>query len=392
MTRAPREFEYVVVGLGGIGSAAAYWLSRQAGASVLGLERFDTGHGNGASEDHSRIVRRSYHTPGYVRLTADAFGAWAQVEAEADERLILRTGGLDLFPEGAAIPAADYTDSMSVCGVPFEEMDGGEAMHRWPQWRLDDAVKVLYQSEAGIAAASRCNATHRRLAVAHGATLRDRTRVTGLRDADGEVDVIVEGGGAVRCRKAVLAVDAWTNELLEPLGVRLPLTITQEQVVYLRAPDAGAFDPERFPIWIWMDDPSFYGFPAFGEPGPKVAQDVGGRPVSPAGRTFDADPDALRRVMAFVERHLPRAHGPVLRLQTCLYTLTPDRDLVVDAVPGHPSVLVALGAAHGFKFASLLGRVLADLAVTGRSAVDLEAFRLDRPILRMEDPPTSFLV
>src|SRR5439155_17127348 len=254
-------------------------------------------------------------------------------EAEADERLILRTGGLDLFPEGAAIPAADYTDSMSVCGVPFEEMDGGEAMHRWPQWRLDDAVKVLYQSEAGIAAASRCNATHRRLAVAHGATLRDRTRVAGLRDRDGEGDVIVEGGGAVRCRKAVLAVDAWTNELLEPLGVRLPLTITQEQVVYLRAPDAGAFDPERFPIWIWMDDPSFYGFPAFGEPGPKVAQDVGGRRVAADGRTFDADPDALRRVMAFVERHLPRAHGPVLRLQTCLYTSTPDRDPVVDAVP-----------------------------------------------------------
>src|SRR5206468_3804013 len=115
---AGRDHEYVVVGLGGIGSAAAYWLSRRAGASVLAVERFDVGHGNGASEDHSRIIRRSYHTPGYVRLTAHAYRAWAEVEAEAGEPLILRTGGIDLFPDGAAIPSSDYTDSMTKCGVP----------------------------------------------------------------------------------------------------------------------------------------------------------------------------------------------------------------------------------------------------------------------------------
>jgi sarcosine oxidase len=390
--RAGREHEYVVVGLGGIGSAAAYWLSTRAGPSVLGVERFDVGHGNGASEDHSRIIRRSYHTPRYVRLTAHAYGAWREVEAEAGEPLIVRTGGIDLFPAGSAIPLDDYTGSMSACAVAFEAMDGAEAMRRWPQWRLEESVKVLYQPDAGIAAASRCNAVHRRLAVARGAVLRSRTRVVGLRELGGEVEVTFHDGRTVRCRVVVLAVDAWTNELLAPLGVRLPLTITQEQVVYLAAPDPAAFALERFPIWIWMDDPSFYGFPSFGDPGPKVAQDVGGKAVTADGRTFDADEDALRRVLVFVRRRLPGAEGPVRALKTCLYTLTPDRDFVLDAVPGHPNVLVALGAAHGFKFASLFGRVLADLAVEGRTDVDVDGFEMDRKLLSMEDPPTSFLI
>ena len=134
------EYEYVVVGLGAIGSAAAYWIARRVGASVLAVEQFDLGHASGASEDHSRIIRRSYHTPAYVRLTAHAYQAWAEVEAEADESLILRTGGIDLFPEGAAIPSGDYVQSMTECGVAFETMDGAEAMRRWPQWRLDDSV------------------------------------------------------------------------------------------------------------------------------------------------------------------------------------------------------------------------------------------------------------
>ncbi len=388
------EFEYVVVGLGGIGSAAAYWLAKRVGASVLAVEQFDVGHANGASEDHSRIIRRSYHTPAYVRLTAHAYRAWAEVEAEANEALILRTGGIDLFPEGAAIPSTDYVDSMTECGVAFETLDGAEAMRRWPQWRLEASVKVLYQSDAGIVAASRCNAAHRRLARERGAALRARTRVVGLRDLGDGVEVALSEGQPIRCRVVVLAVDAWINDLLGTLDarLRLPLTITQEQVVYLEAPaDAEAFTPERFPIWIWMDDPSFYGFPAFVQPGPKVAQDVGGRPVTTKTRSFDPDADALARVMGFVRERLPSAGTAVRSLRTCLYTLTPDRDFVLDAVPGHPNVLVALGAAHAFKFASLFGRVLADLAVDGRTDVDVEGFEFDRRVLSMEDPPTNFL-
>jgi sarcosine oxidase len=143
-----------------------------------------------------------------------------------------------------------------------------------------------------------------------------------------------------------------------------------------------------------MDEPSFYGFPTYGEPGPKAAQDCGGQPTTPATRTFERDEAAHARLLEFMGRHLPQAVGPELLTRTCLYTLTPDRDFVVDRVPEAPGVLVALGAAHGFKYASVLGRILVELALDGASPSDgeLGGFRMDRPIMLEADPPTSWMI
>ena len=265
-----RDYRCAVLGLGALGSAAAYWLARRLEDDVVGLEQFEMGHTKGASEDHSRIIRRSYHTPWYVALTAAAYEAWAEVERRAGEQLVLRTGGLDLWPRDAAIPMRDYVESMRACEVPFEELEAGEVARRWPQWNLSDDVRALYQPDAGLCAASRCNAAHRRLAEEEGAELRDRSAVTAIRHAGGEVE-IESATGRIRCETLVVAADSWTNQVLAMLGERpLPLTVTKEQVVYFATPDPDLFSPERFPIWIWMDDPCFYGFPAFGEPGPKA--------------------------------------------------------------------------------------------------------------------------
>jgi sarcosine oxidase len=218
--------------------------------------------------------------------------------------------------------------------------------------------------------------------------------VRGIRDAGGEIELEIVGGGRLRCERLVVAADAWTNDVLRMLDVPpLPLTITKEQVVYVGAADAHAFDPERFPVWIWMDDPSFYGFPVFGEPAPKVGQDVGGpRLGHPDERGDDPDRAALARVERFLREHLPGAAGPVRSIRPCCYTMPPDRDFVVDVVPGHPNVLVILGAAHGFKFASLLGRIAADLVIDGSTQHDLTPFAFDRPALQGEEPPGSFLI
>jgi sarcosine oxidase len=206
--------------------------------------------------------------------------------------------------------------------------------------------------------------------------------------------VKLASGDEVVAGMVVIAADAWTNDVLEGLGMSLPLTITQEQVTYFGVPDPAAFGPDRFPIWIWMDDPSFYGFPTYGEPGPKAAQDVGGREVTPATRTFEPDPAAWDRLYAFMSRHLPTMIAPAVLTKTCLYTLTPDRDFVIDRVPGHPDVLVLLGAAHGFKFASVMGRIAAELLFDGRtpSSGELDAFRMDRAIMREVAPRTHFLI
>ena len=361
---------------------------------VLGLERFELDHVNGASADHSRIIRLSYHRPDYVRLAKRAYETWAEVEREAGERIVTVTGGLDLWPADPAIPMADYTDSLAAENVPFERLDAAEIMRRWPQWHLADDVLGLWQAQGGLADPFRGNAAHRRLARAHGATLRDRAPVTAIRDAGGGDLEVVTPEATYRTGRVVLAADAWTNDLLAPFGRRLPLTITKEQVTYFGCPDPSAFAPDRFPVWIWMDEPSFYGFPTYGEAGPKAAQDCGGQPVDPDHRTFERDEAAFARVEAFLAEHLPGALGPPIYTKTCLYTLTPDRDFVVDRLPGQPGVVVGLGAAHGFKFASVIGRILAELSTDGAtpSAPELGSFRIDRPILLETAPATSWMI
>jgi sarcosine oxidase len=389
-----RAWDAIVIGLGGIGSAAAYWLSRRLGDRVLGLEQFELDHANGASADHSRIIRLSYHRPDYVRLARRAYECWREVESQAGEQIVTITGGLDLWPAEPAIPQGDYVESLTAEGVSFERLEASEVMRRWPQWRLEPDVTALWQPQGGLADPFKGNEAHRRLARVHGATLRDRTRVTSLRDAGGgELEVGTDAGTFTTAR-LILAADAWTNQLLKSFGRRLPLQVTREQVTYFACPDPASFAPDRFPIWIWMDDPSFYGFPTYGEAGPKAAQDCGGAPVDPDRRTFERDEPAFQRVVAFLDDHLPGAVGPPIYTKTCLYTLTPERDFVVDRLPDHPGVFVTLGAGHGFKFASVLGRILAELSLDAStpSAPELPAFRIDRPSLLETDPVTTWLV
>jgi sarcosine oxidase len=389
-----RDWDIIVVGLGAIGSAAAHWAAARPGTRVLGLEQFEIDHANGSSRDHSRIIRLSYHRPDYVRLAKRAYACWAEIEAATGQRIVTRTGGLDIFPPGGVTDEADYSGSLRTESVPFERLDAAETMRRWPQWRLPDDSSVLFQGESGIADPMRGNPAHRELAAANGATLLDRTPVTAIRDAGGEYEVTTADGPTHRAGRVVLAADAWTNHLLASLGARLPLTITREQVTYFACPDPAAFAPERFPIWIWMDEPAYYGFPTYGEAGPKAAQDVGGRAIEIEHRTFDVDVEAHARVLAFLERHLPGAVGPDIVTKTCIYTLTPDRDFIVDGLPDHPGVVLAVGAGHGYKFASVLGRILVELALDGETASsrEIEAFRVDRPILLEAHPRASFRI
>ena len=187
--------------------------------------------------------------------------------------------------------------------MPFEQLDGAEIRRRWPQWHVGDDVRALWQVQGGLADPFKGNAAHRRLAAAHGATLRDNAPVTAIRDAGGGDLEVVTADATYRTPRVVLTADAWTNGLLEPLGHRLPLTITKEQVTYFACPDPGAFAPDRFPVWIWMDDPCFYGFPTYGEAGPKAAQDCGGSPVDPDDAHLRPRRDGLRPAR--------RVHGDV---------------------------------------------------------------------------------
>jgi sarcosine oxidase len=368
------DVDYVVVGLGALGSAAAWQLASR-GHSVVGLEQFELGHARGASHDTSRILRHSYHTPAYVRLTQEAYDDWARLEEASSESLVTVVGGLDLFPPGCMIAPDDYMVSMRAVGIEFESLSSGEIGERFPMFTVPDETIGLFQERGAIVPAARGTAAMQRLAVMSGARLHGSTPVTRVTDHGSHLTVEA-GGASYTCGGVVVCADAWTNKVLAELCAEIPLTVTLEQATYFAPADPTPY--ASMPLWIWMDEPSYYGFPCYGEPSLKAAQDCGGPAVDPDARTSDVDERMLAQLSEFMGMLLP-ASGDAVRSLRCQYTLTPDRDFVLAPMPDHPSVVVGLGAAHGFKFAPTFGRILADLVTTGETKSDVAAFSFDRP-------------
>ena len=388
-----RAYDFIVVGCGGIGSAATYWLSRVAGHDVLALEQFQIGHDNGASQDYSRIIRLSYHAPEYTALTPHTYTAFAEVEQESGQRLVVKTGGLDIAPARSHDVLEGYAGAMRAAGVAYEELSASDAMARWPQWQLDGNERVLYQADGGLVDARRSIATHVALARYHGATVLDNTRVLALTPTSEGVEVATSAG-IFQARRVVVAADAWTNQVLAGVGVQYPLTVTQEQVTYFATPNVREFAPDRFPIWIWHggSDGSgwFYGFPVYGEVATKAGEDVGGDVVTGDTRTFEPNPRPFERLTSFLGKHCPGALGPVMYTKTCLYTMTPDRNFIIEQLPECPQVSVAVGAAHAFKFSSLIGQILTDLAVEGDTRFPIAPFSSQRRALTDPTFPAAF--
>lgn len=370
------DVEYVVVGLGALGSSAAYHLAK-GGHSVLGLEQFEFGHQRGASHDTSRILRHSYHTADYVGLTHHAYTDWAVLEADSGQRLVTQVGGLDLFPAGGTVPIERYAEALRAQDISFEVLETRHVHDRWPMFNPPDGTLGLYQSRGSIVPAARGTAAIQACARNFGADLRDRSLVTSVRDLGSSGIEVQAAGETFHCRKVIVCADAWTNQVLAELGHRIPLRTTLEQVTYFAPAAPENFAPERMPLWIWFDDPCYYGFPTYGEATVKAAADGGGAEVTGDTRGFEPDGVRLEELSRFVATLLPGAGAPV-RSKTCLYTMPPDRDFVLGPVPGYEAVLVGVGAGHSFKFAPTIGRVLAELAVDGCTDINIEPFRLNR--------------
>jgi sarcosine oxidase len=365
------QFDVAVVGMGALGSAAAYHLARK-GARTVAFEQFDLGHVRGASHDTSRIIRTSYGSTPYVRLAQASYRDWAEFEQVSGERLTEVTGGLVFFPADGPFRASDFVRSLGEAGVPFEHLTPAEVHERWPQFSLPAGVETIYTADSGIAHASRSVAALQMQARVHGAVIRDRTPVLSLVPETSGV-VVRTASGDVRVDKVVLAADAWTNTLLEPLGAAIPLITMQEQVTYFAPPNPDVFDRSRFPVWIWEDEHCFYGFPTYGEPSIKAARDRSDNLMTPEERTFTPSPVLVDQLRGFMGRVIPAA-GEALRTVTCQYAITPDRNFVLGPVPQHPDIIVALGAGHAFKFTPTIGRVLAELAIDGETTEDISSF------------------
>jgi sarcosine oxidase len=351
-------------------------------ADVLLLEQYHLGHGRGASEDHSRIIRHAYHSSDYTALTQAAYDAWAEIEGETGLRLVIKTGGLDLAVAGTAGEAelANYRRSLVPFGIPYEDLDAAEVRYRWPGWRAGDDVVGLYQQDGGILDIGRGNAAHLALARRGGAQVQPHTAVRRIAHRPNGVTLTTDNG-TIDAGHVVLCVASWLPALLGDLGLRWPLTLSQEQVTYFATPNVRDFTPDRFPVWLWHGKSVFYGFPVYGEVAVKAARGMTGRFVTQDTRSFEPEPAETDLVASFLRQRLPGAAGPELYSKTCVYDMPPDRDFIIDQVPGHPRITVGIGAGHAAKFASLLGRILADLATSGTTAYPIGAFRADRAAL-----------
>jgi sarcosine oxidase len=386
-----KEYEYIVLGCGALGSAALYWLSRRAGSDVLGLEQFQLGHPYGGSQDHSRIIRLTYDKPEYAILAPHTYTTWATLEAESGVRVVTITGGIQMTPADHTHrrPLTEYSNSMDAAGIPYEWMDSAEVMRRWPQFRLRSEIVGLYQAQTGIADPNKGNPAHIGMARQYGATIHAGCAVLSLHAFDGGVDVDT-ALGRFTCRRLVVCAGAWTDQVLASLKANLGLTVTQEQVTYYSTPNLLEFAVGRFPIFMWDGAAWIYGFPIYGEVATKVAIDAGGPVVTPQTRTFEADTHAERLLEDWLKEHIPGFLGPKLYTKTCLYDMPRDRNFVIDFLPEHPQIAVCVGAGHAFKFASLLGKILSQLAMDGKTEYPIESFSITRPAITDPAYPLDF--
>lgn len=386
-----------VVGLGILGSAAAYHASVK-GAKVLGLEQFEFGHVRGASHDTSRIVRTSYGSPAYVALARAAYRDWAKLEEENGQKMLTITGGVVFFPRSSnylsnkeagsfakTMTAESFVKSLDANKVPYEVLDSEEANRRWPQFNVPPDVDTVYTADSGIVHAAKSTAAFQHQARARGSVLKENTRVD--RVIPSKEGVVIETSkGRFSASKVILAADAWINKLLEPLDAVIPLAIMQEQVTYFKPSDTDAYDPSKFPVWIWAGEKGFYGFPTYGEPTIKAGQDMALNYMTPGQRTFVPSPKLLGDLTDHMSSLIP-GKGETLRTVTCQYAITPDRQFVVSPLEKHKNIIVGLGGGHVFKFAPAVGRILAELAVDGKTDEDISEFGIPKT----KDPVSSKL-
>jgi sarcosine oxidase len=371
-----RHHDVVVVGVGGMGSAACYHLARR-GVDVLGLERFDVPHTRGSSHGDVRIIRLAYHEhPSYVPLVRAAFDEWRRLDAETDREVLDVTGYV----------AAGTPDSETVVGakeaceandVPHEVYDGAELSERIPAFSVPDDFEAVYESQGGFVRSPECIAAHVERTFEHGGTVRGREAVESWSETGEGVRVRTDEA-TYTADHLVVAAGAWTGDLLPVLDDHL--TVERQVNRWFQPPDPDAFSRERFPTFV-LDTPEadFYGFPRVGRPGVKVGiHHHFEETVDPDDReALDPRDEDERALTDDLAAYVPAASGPTLSLASCVYTNSPDERFVVDRLSD--SVTVAAGfSGHGFKFASAVGSALADLAVDGATDLPVDLFSADR--------------
>ena len=376
-TMSQSTFDVIVVGAGGMGSAAAFELARR-GRSVLALEQFPPVHDRGSSHGHTRIIRRAYYEhPNYVPLVCRAFERWYDLEQRTGRHLLTGCPCLSIGPPDGEVVTGVLAAAREH-SLPVDRLAPDDLRARYPQFRFDDGYVGVLEGDAGFLYVEDCVLAHLDAARALGATIQPEEPVTDWQ-ARGDGVPVTTTKGTYRAARLVLTAGPWAGRLLGDRG--RPLRVMRQTLLWFGTEDDAAFRRDRFPIFL-ADVPggAFYGLPAIDGRGLKVARHYGAPELDAPEQVERAIRSADERpAREFLTAHIPAAAGPLRYGQTCMYTLTPDRHFLIDLHPDHPNVAVAAGfSGHGFKFASVVGEVLADLAETGRTRWPIDMFRFDR--------------
>ena len=372
-----QEFDCIVIGVGAMGSSTLYNLAKR-GRRVLGLEQFDIPHAEGSSHGVNRIIRLAYYEhPSYVPLLRRAYELWSEIETIAGEQLIYTTGSIDTAPAGHEV----FEGSLESCllhDIPHRVLNHAQINEQFPGYQLPVGHMGILQQDGGFVLSERSIVAYANAAMSEGAEIHAREAVSGWEPDRGGVRVFTDRG-EYSAERLVITAGAWSSGLIPILeGLAVP---ERQVLAWLQPIDGSLYTPEVFPVFnAYFDEGRYYGFPVFGIPGFKV-----GRyhhleetiDLDSTIKTVNGEDEALLR--SAVERYFPKANGTTMSLKTCMFTNTPDEHFIVDSLPGNTQVVVAAGfSGHGFKFASVIGEILSDLAINGETEHDIDLLKIDR--------------
>jgi sarcosine oxidase len=368
-----QSFDVIVLGVGGMGSAACFELARR-GQRVLGLEQFPLVHSRGSSHGQTRIIRTAYaEGPAYVPLVRRAFERWYELEQLSGRHLLTGCQCLNVGPpgsehvEGVRASVAEHQLASSSC-------TSAEMRYFFPAFRWPSEYTGVLEQAAGFLYVEECVRAHIDTAVSFGAVIHGEEPVRGWKVVGGGVEVTTDKD-VYRAARLVVTAGAWATKLLADIGV--PLRVMRQVLTWFDvSARAELFRRDRFPIFLG-DVPGgpFYGMPAIDRFGLKLARHYHAPELpDPDGVVWETTPEDERAVRTFLDQYVPGV-GPLTRAQVCMYTVTPNKHFVIDVHPLYPQVSVACGfSGHGFKFASTVGEIMADLACEGRTKHDIGMF------------------
>jgi len=373
------SFDAIIIGVGSMGSAASYYLSKR-GYKVLGLEQFDISHEQGSHTGQSRIIRKAYFEhPDYVPLLEKAYKNWKTLEWETGQQVYIKTGLLyagnptNEIIKGVELSAGSYN-------IDLDQLNIAAAADHFPQFRFPDNFEILFEPEAGFITPEKAIRLYANQAEENGATIHSNEKVIEW-TKDGSNILVKTDTDTYQCNKLVITAGAWAGKMIP--GFASKIKVTRQVVTWIKTKNDGQFELNKFPCWMIGDDDKhgcFYGFPLldtkkFGEPaGLKLAHHFLYQITDPDNVNRQTTEEDLKNVKYCLDKYLPGAFDAVLSTKICLYANSPDENFIIDKLPGYEeNVSIACGfSGHGFKFASVVGEILADLAIEGKTNLPIQ--------------------